>query len=332
MKHLLSAIGWVGVVLVVVAVIVRFSRPDLPQWSQGLALAGLIVTLLYALTQWRDIARAFSGRDVRYGSVSVVSVLLLLAIPSCEPAEDVRVQELPPLERSSVESRLGLPALEGAWPFAGWELAQGDTLGMEAELPIFGAIQVVEQKRDSLGGVYTDAAGAAAPLSGEVRRDGVIALVAFPGGGAGRYLVGSVAGDTIWVESSTLATAGEWRDDARAAFVRGAAAGSPFRRRRGVMVAAPVQPAGDTLAAISDSLPPMGADSSAASAAVTAPAMTGGAAAGAGTADQPVTQSGPEPEQEEAEPEPQPRPAPTIERRQAPRVLGDPVERDDGSP
>src|SRR5690606_35213992 len=80
MKRLLSALGWLGVVLVVIAVIIRFSRPDLFQWSQGLALAGLIITLLYALTQWRDIAQAFTGRDARYGSIAATSVLVLLAI------------------------------------------------------------------------------------------------------------------------------------------------------------------------------------------------------------------------------------------------------------
>jgi ABC-type uncharacterized transport system involved in gliding motility auxiliary subunit len=80
MKSVISALGWLGVVLVVVAVIIRFSRPDLPQVSQGLAWSGLVVILLYALTQWRDIARAFSGRDARYGSIAASSVVVLLAI------------------------------------------------------------------------------------------------------------------------------------------------------------------------------------------------------------------------------------------------------------
>ena len=275
-------------------------------------------------------------------------ILLLLAAASCEPAEEVRVQELPPLERSSVESRLGLPALVGAWPFAGWELAEGDTLGMEAELPLFGTIQVVEQKRDSLGGVYMDAAGAAAPLSGEIRRDGVVALVAFAGDENGRYLVGSVEGDTIWVESSTLPAAGEWRDDARAGFVRGATAGAPFRRIRGMMAVAPVQPVGDTLAAVQDSLSAPGAAPGPTGSGVAPSAAPAGAAAGAeaatgaatgaaaGAADQPVAEADPEPEEEaaaaEEEPQPQPRPTPAVERRDPPRVLGEPVRRDNDLP
>jgi len=79
-KRLLALLGWIGVVLVVAAVIIRFTRPDLPQWSQGLALAGLVVTLLYSLTQWRDIARSFGGRDVKYGSMAATSVVLVLGI------------------------------------------------------------------------------------------------------------------------------------------------------------------------------------------------------------------------------------------------------------
>jgi ABC-type uncharacterized transport system involved in gliding motility auxiliary subunit len=79
-KRLLGLLGWIGVALVVAAVVLRFSRPDVPQWSQRLALAGLIVTALYTATQWRDIARSFGGRSVKYGSIAATSVLLVLAI------------------------------------------------------------------------------------------------------------------------------------------------------------------------------------------------------------------------------------------------------------
>jgi ABC-type uncharacterized transport system involved in gliding motility auxiliary subunit len=79
-KRLLALLGWIGVVLVVAAVIIRFTRPELPQWSQGLALAGLAVTVLYSLTQWRDIARSFGGREVKYGSIAATGVLLVLGI------------------------------------------------------------------------------------------------------------------------------------------------------------------------------------------------------------------------------------------------------------
>lgn len=80
MKRLIAALGWIAVALVGAALVLRFARPDLPQWSQRLAFAGLAVIAVYILTQWRDIARAFSGRGVRYGSVTATSVVLVLAI------------------------------------------------------------------------------------------------------------------------------------------------------------------------------------------------------------------------------------------------------------
>lgn len=80
MKRALAILGWVGVALVVAAVILRFTQPDLLVWSQRLAIAGLVTTLLYTLGQWREIARSFQGKNVRYGSMTAGSVVLVLAI------------------------------------------------------------------------------------------------------------------------------------------------------------------------------------------------------------------------------------------------------------
>lgn len=80
MKRLLGFLGWVGVALVVAAVVLRFSRPELAVWSQRTALAGLIVTLLYSLTQWRDIARSFGSKNVKYGSIALSGVVVVLGI------------------------------------------------------------------------------------------------------------------------------------------------------------------------------------------------------------------------------------------------------------
>lgn len=80
MKRLLGALGWLGILLVVAAVILRFTRPEMAVWYQRLALAGLIVTALYTLSQWRDIARSFDGRNVKYGSIAASSVVLVLGI------------------------------------------------------------------------------------------------------------------------------------------------------------------------------------------------------------------------------------------------------------
>jgi ABC-type uncharacterized transport system involved in gliding motility auxiliary subunit len=79
-KRFVGVLGWLGVVLVLAAVVVRFSQPGMPQVYRGLAYGGLIVIGLYLLTQWRDIARSFQGRQVRYGSITAGSVVLFLAI------------------------------------------------------------------------------------------------------------------------------------------------------------------------------------------------------------------------------------------------------------
>jgi ABC-type uncharacterized transport system involved in gliding motility auxiliary subunit len=78
-KRFLGLLGWVGVILVVAALGLRLLRPDLGL-HQKLAWAGLAVTLLYTITQWRDIARSFGARGMKYGSVTVGSILLVLAI------------------------------------------------------------------------------------------------------------------------------------------------------------------------------------------------------------------------------------------------------------
>jgi ABC-type uncharacterized transport system involved in gliding motility auxiliary subunit len=80
MKRLLGFLGWFGVALVVAAVVLRFSKPELAVWSQRAALAGLVVTLLYSLSQWRDIARSFGSKNVKYGSIAASSVVIVLGI------------------------------------------------------------------------------------------------------------------------------------------------------------------------------------------------------------------------------------------------------------
>ncbi len=80
LKRILNLLGWLGAILVFAAVALRFLRPETPQLYRGLAVAGLVVTLLYLLSQWREIGRGFSRRQVRYGAVSLGSVLVVLAI------------------------------------------------------------------------------------------------------------------------------------------------------------------------------------------------------------------------------------------------------------
>jgi ABC-type uncharacterized transport system involved in gliding motility auxiliary subunit len=80
LKRILGLLGWLGVALVLAAVAIRFLKPEWQQWQSGLALAGLACTLLYILSQWREIARSFAGRHARFGTLAVASVLVVLAI------------------------------------------------------------------------------------------------------------------------------------------------------------------------------------------------------------------------------------------------------------
>ena len=80
LRRILGLLGWLGVALVCAAVAIRFLKPEWQQWSSGLALGGLVCTLLYMLSQWRDIARSFSGREARFGTVAVVTSIVVLAI------------------------------------------------------------------------------------------------------------------------------------------------------------------------------------------------------------------------------------------------------------
>jgi ABC-type uncharacterized transport system involved in gliding motility auxiliary subunit len=46
----------------------------------GLAIAGLVCVLLYVLSQWREIVGAFARRQTRYGSLAILSILIVLGI------------------------------------------------------------------------------------------------------------------------------------------------------------------------------------------------------------------------------------------------------------
>ena len=63
---------------------VRLGRDVEPAARMGmverLSIAGLVCILLYVLSQWREIARRFSGRQARYGTLAGASVLIVLAI------------------------------------------------------------------------------------------------------------------------------------------------------------------------------------------------------------------------------------------------------------
>ena len=78
-KRILGLLGWLGVVFVFSALAISQLRPEWT-WFRGLAIAGLVCTLLYVLSQWREIGRELSGRQARYGSLAAASVLVVLGI------------------------------------------------------------------------------------------------------------------------------------------------------------------------------------------------------------------------------------------------------------
>jgi ABC-type uncharacterized transport system involved in gliding motility auxiliary subunit len=77
-KRIFDIVGWLGVTLVLVSVVLLFARPELPfRWF---AIGGLVCLLLYAVGSWREVVGAFGGRSARLGTISVASALVVLAI------------------------------------------------------------------------------------------------------------------------------------------------------------------------------------------------------------------------------------------------------------
>ena len=78
MNRILSLIGWLGTALVFVAVAIRFGWPAKDQYAYYLAWTGLVCVLAYTLGQWREIAKVFSRRQARYGTLAATSVFVVL--------------------------------------------------------------------------------------------------------------------------------------------------------------------------------------------------------------------------------------------------------------
>src|SRR6266511_3350125 len=79
-SRLTNLVGWLGAALVFAAFALRFLKPGMVQIWWNLAAAGLVCVLIYILGQWRDFLAFFSKRQARYGTLSIASVLLVLAI------------------------------------------------------------------------------------------------------------------------------------------------------------------------------------------------------------------------------------------------------------
>ncbi len=79
-NRIFGIIGWIGTLLVVVAVGLRYLKPDLDVWAVRSAWAGLACVIVYALSQWRDMIGVFQERNTRYGALAGASVLVVLFI------------------------------------------------------------------------------------------------------------------------------------------------------------------------------------------------------------------------------------------------------------
>jgi ABC-type uncharacterized transport system involved in gliding motility auxiliary subunit len=81
MANKISAVmGWLGTALVVVALALRFLKPEWDQYRSYTAYAGLACILVYLAAQWRESSQGHNARQTRLGTLSVVSVIAVLAL------------------------------------------------------------------------------------------------------------------------------------------------------------------------------------------------------------------------------------------------------------
>jgi len=78
--RIFNIIGWLGTVFVFAAVAIRIGLPSQNRYAYYLAWAGLACMVAYTISQWREIARLFSRRQARQGTLAATGVLIVLAI------------------------------------------------------------------------------------------------------------------------------------------------------------------------------------------------------------------------------------------------------------
>jgi ABC-type uncharacterized transport system involved in gliding motility auxiliary subunit len=79
-NRIVGMVFWLGVAALLAAAGIRFGYPEKDQYVSYLLSAGLVCLLVYVLGQWREIAKMFSRRQARYGTLTGVSVLVVLGI------------------------------------------------------------------------------------------------------------------------------------------------------------------------------------------------------------------------------------------------------------
>jgi len=84
MKRIFDIIGWLGTAIVCAAVALKLvpALNNYEQYSRTVALAGLVCVVVYVAGQWQEFAKMFARRQARFGTLAVVSSLVVLAILS----------------------------------------------------------------------------------------------------------------------------------------------------------------------------------------------------------------------------------------------------------
>jgi ABC-type uncharacterized transport system involved in gliding motility auxiliary subunit len=79
-KKIGGILGWLGTALVMLAMAIRFLRPDWDRYASWGAWAGLVCILAYTLSQWQEIVGAFRRRQTRLGTLTAISIIAVLGI------------------------------------------------------------------------------------------------------------------------------------------------------------------------------------------------------------------------------------------------------------
>lgn len=79
-NRITGIIGWVGTALIFGAVAIRFLRPEWLQYGTYMTWAGLVSLLIYMVGQWRDVVKFYGARQARYGTVSIVGILVAFGL------------------------------------------------------------------------------------------------------------------------------------------------------------------------------------------------------------------------------------------------------------
>ena len=80
MKQVTGIIGWIGTALVFGALGIRLPRPECEQYGRYMIMAGLVGILIYMLGQWRDVVTFYGRRQARYGTISIIGILVAIGI------------------------------------------------------------------------------------------------------------------------------------------------------------------------------------------------------------------------------------------------------------